>query len=194
MSLTKQELAPPGGGTYDTRPMPDDGSKLCSVAVLADDGRQVELAIPLERFERVAAHLANRQGMVNGSVAFSRLEGRIIADVTLAAHLTVLCQRCLKPMSLPIESSSRVALLESEEAASAVPPELETALALEGRLRLADLVEEELLLALPAAPRHEGQCPGEARVEKVETQESISQTTQRPFASLGELLSGRTKQ
>jgi uncharacterized protein len=174
--------------------MPDDGSKLCSVAVLADDGRQVDLAIPLERFERIAAHLANRDGMVTGSVALSRQEGRIIADVTLAAQLTVLCQRCLKPMSLPIESSSRVALLESEEAALAVPPELETALALEGRMRLADLVEEELLLALPAAPRHEGQCPDEERLEQLETQESISQPTQRPFASLGELLSGRTKQ
>jgi uncharacterized protein len=107
--------------------------------------------------------------------------------------LKVRCQRCLQLMSLPVESSSRVALLESEAAASAVPPELETALAPEGRVRLADLVEEELLLALPAAPRHEGQCPGEQRPQEA-VQESISQSTQRPFAALGELLSSRTKQ
>ncbi len=93
-------------------------------------------------------------------------------------------------MHLPIESRSRVALLASEEEASGVPPELETALAPDGRLRLADLVEEELLLALPAAPRHPGTCPGE---ERDEVQESIAQTTQRPFAGLGDLL-GRSKQ
>jgi uncharacterized protein len=94
-------------------------------------------------------------------------------------------------MLLPIESSSRVALLESEEAAADVPPELETALAPEGRVRLADLVEEELLLAMPAAPRHPGQCPGK---KPDVAQESISQSTQRPFAGLGELLTGRSKQ
>jgi uncharacterized protein len=193
MSLTKQELAPPGGDTYDTRPMPDDGSKLCSVAVLADERRQMDVAIPLERFERIAGYLADHDGMVTGSVAFSRAEGRVIAEGKREAHLKVRCQRCLQLMSLPVESSSRVALLESEAAASAVPPELETALAPEGRVRLADLVEEELLLALPAAPRHEGQCPGEQRPQEA-VQESISQSTQRPFAALGELLSSRTKQ
>lgn len=190
MGLTKQELAPPGGDTYDTRPMPEDGAKLCNVAVAADEGRRYELAIPVAAFERVADQLARNDGMVTGSVAFSREEGRIIADVTLAAQLAPRCQRCLEPMLLPIQSSSRVALLESEEAAAGVPPELETALAPEGRMRLADLVEEELLLALPAAPRHPGQCPGK---QADVAQESISQTTQRPFASLGDLLS-RKKQ
>jgi uncharacterized metal-binding protein YceD (DUF177 family) len=56
-------------------------------------------------------------------------------------------------------------------------------------LPLADLVEEELLLALPAAPRHTGSCPGGKRSEVTET---ISEPTQRPFANLGELL-GRSK-
>jgi uncharacterized protein len=77
-----------------------------------------------------------------------------------------------------------VVLLESE--AGNAPPDMETALAPEGRLRLADLVEEELLLALPAAPRHpEGQCPSGQR-EK--TQEEFAEPTQRPFASLGAML------
>jgi uncharacterized protein len=171
--------------------MPEDGAKLCNVAVAADEARRYELAIPLVRFERITDKLARTDGMVTGSVAFSREGGRIIADVTLAAQLAPRCQRCLEPMLLPIESSSRVALLESEEAAADVPPELETALAPEGRVRLADLVEEELLLAMPAAPRHPGQCPGK---KPDVAQESISQPTQRPFAGLGELLSGRSKQ
>jgi uncharacterized protein len=192
MYLTKQELAPHGVHTYDTRPMPEDGSKLCVVAVLADEARRTTLAIPLERFERVAPHLLRRDGMVTGSVALSREQGRIIADIGVSARLDVRCERCLGPMQWPVDSQSRVALLQSEAEADAVPPELETALAPEGRMRLADLVEEELLLALPAAPRHEPQCP-DGRQEQ--TQESFAEPTQRPFADLGTLLkSGRSKQ
>jgi uncharacterized protein len=189
MGLNKQELAPTGGATYDTRPMPEDGSKPVNVAVLADAGSSVEMAIPVAKLARISEHLLDREGMVNGSVALSREEGRIVAEVGLAAKLSLRCQRCMKPMLLPIESHSRVALVASEAEAEGVPPELETALAPEGRLRLADLVEEELLLAMPAAPRHPGACPGEERKEE---QESISQTTQRPFAGLGDLL-GKSK-
>lgn len=178
--------------TYDTRPMPDDGLKLCNVAVLAEEARTVTLAVPVNRLERIASHLTRTDGMVTGTVGLSKEEGRIVADVELAAALEVRCQRCLEPMQLPIESQSRVVLVASEVAAAAVPPELETALAPGGKLRLADLVEEELLLALPAAPRHPGQCPqerGESRVERFE------EPTQRPFADLGTLLKpGRSKQ
>jgi uncharacterized protein len=167
--------------------MSEDGAKPVNIAVLADAGIRVELAVPVARLERIAEYLTNSEGMVTGSVAFSREEGRIVAEVALAAQLASRCQRCLQPMLLPVESRSRVTLVASEEEASGVPPELETALAPDGRLRPADLVEEELLLA---APRHPGACPGEQRNQ---AQENDSQPTQRPFAGLGDLL-GRSKQ
>ena len=170
--------------------MPEDGSRLSNVAALADEARQVELAIPLQRFERVAPQLAATEGVVNGSVAFAREQGRIVAEVGLTAQVQLICQRCLEPMPWPVQSTSRVTLLESEAAAADVPPELETALAPEGRLRLADLVEEEMLLALPAAPRHpEGQC----LARRSDEQEDFAEPTQRPFAGLSELLKGRSK-
>jgi uncharacterized protein len=126
--------------------------------------------------------------VVSGSVTFAREQGRIVAEVELATTVALRCQRCMQPVQLPIESRSRVVLVADEAASGNVPPELETALAPEGRLPLADLLEEELLLALPAAPRHTGGCPGAGRSEAGD----ISQPTQRPFAHLGELL-GRSK-
>jgi uncharacterized protein len=165
--------------------MPEDGSKLCDVAVLADDERQVELAVPLANFARLAPLLDSPGGMATGRIAFSRLQGRIIADVTLEARPQVRCQRCLGSMTLPVRSQSRVALLASEGEADAVPPELEVALAPEGRLRLADLVEEELLLAMPGAPRHaEGTCQGESGSARDE----IDEPARRPFAALGRMM------
>ena len=191
MSLSKQELAPQRGATYDTRPMPEDGLKLCNAAVLADEGRRVQLAVPVARLARIAEQLASSEGTVNGTVVLSRQMGHIIADVSFEAGVTLLCQRCLGPMPLHLAGNSRVALLESEAATADVPPELETALAPEGRIALAELVEEELLLALPAAPRHaEGQCPAARQPER----ESAAPPVQRPFANLGELLAHRSKQ
>jgi len=166
--------------------MPEDGSKLCDVAVLADDERQVELAVPLENFARLAPQLLNSEGMARGRIAFSRVQGRVIADVTLEARPEVRCQRCLGSMVLPVRSQSRVALLASESDADAVPPELEVALAPEGRMRLADLFEEEMLLAVPGSPRHaEGQCPASAGQDVAE---EIDEPAQRPFADLRRLL------
>jgi uncharacterized protein len=166
--------------------MPEDGSKLCNVAVLADDERQVELVVPLANFARLAPLLVSHEGMATGRIAFSRTQGRIIADVIVEAQPQVRCQRCLGTLSLPISSQSRVALLAAESEVDAVPPELEVALAPEGRMRLADLVEEELLLALPGAPRHaEGQCPGDTSGD---VRDEIGEPARRPFADLARMM------
>jgi uncharacterized protein len=171
--------------------MPDDGSKLCNVAVLADASRSVELVVPVAGLLRVAPLLTPSGSLVSAIVAFRRDQGRVVADIALQAQLQQQCQRCLTPMPVPVVSRSQVVLLAAESEADAVPPEFETALAPDGRMRLADLVEEELLLALPAAPRHAGSCPT-APLEA--PPEGIAAPTQRPFAALSQLLAGRTKQ
>lgn len=170
--------------------MPEDGLKQCNVAVLADEGRRVELAVPVKRLVRIAEQLASPDGVVKAQVDLSREAGQIIASVAFETELTLRCQRCLGPMPQRLQGASRVALVESEARTAEVPPELETALAPAGRIALAELVEEELMLALPAAPRHaEGQCPA----ARPEARESEASTVQRPFANLGELLGNRSK-
>jgi uncharacterized protein len=170
--------------------MPEDGLSESNVALLADEGRQVELRIPLARLSRLEGMLASSDGTATGTVALSRQERRIIADVQFAARVTLTCQRCLGPMHLDLDGSSQVVLPETEDEAAGVPQEFETVLAPQGRLRLSGLIEEELLLALPAAPRHAaGECPAEGL-----TREDAAPEVQRPFANLGELLARRTRQ
>ena len=50
--------------------------------------------------------------------------------------------------------TARVALIAAESEADRVPQEFETVLAPENRIRVRDLVEEELLLSLPLVPLH----------------------------------------
>ncbi len=94
-------------------------------------------------------------------------------------------------MRQPVQGSARIALVASEAEADRVPPEFEPVRAPEGRIRLRDLVEEEVLLALPIVPLHESveDCAPQAQAAIASEPEAPgADGTQRPFAALGELL------
>jgi uncharacterized protein len=171
--------------------MLEDGSKPRDIASLADEGAGFQLALPFARMQRLAQQLASTDGVAEGQVELGRERGFAMADVTVAATLHLVCQRCLGPVAQRVESQSRVLILESEADAGRVPPEFETVLAPEGRLRLADLIEEELLLALPIAPRHDNvaDCPAasEAAANELAGPPEGGEV-RRPFADLGALL------
>jgi uncharacterized protein len=175
--------------------MPEDGSKLVDVAALADAAAQVELSVPLALLERLAPLLASSVGTASGRIGFSRERGHVVADVQADAAFALRCQRCLEEFVLPVTSRSRVALVADESPGGTLPEELETALAAEGRMRLRDLLEEELLLAVPASPRHEeAECEVKAEVadsdvaESAGIQEAEGRGTTRPFAGLADLI------
>lgn len=70
------------------------------------------------------------------------------------------CQRCLQPYRLPLAIDRRLRFVRDEAEAEALDSELEDdVLALARWLDLRTLAEDELLLALPIVPRHEGSCP-----------------------------------
>lgn len=81
-------------------------------------------------------------------------------DIELRGSVTLVCQRCLGSFEWPIALASEVLLArdESELAALDADSSLEVVLA-QGPTDPLLLVEDELVLALPFAPRHpEGQC------------------------------------
>jgi uncharacterized protein len=92
-------------------------------------------------------------------------------------------------MSEPVSSTVRVALIETEAEMTRVPDDLEPVLAAGGRISIGELVEEELLLALPSVPLHSrgAEC-AVAPEAPVASDAEAQQTTQRPFERLSELL------
>lgn len=69
------------------------------------------------------------------------------------------CQRCLQPFAEPLAVDRRIRFVRGEAAAEALDAEIEDdVLALSKSLDLRELVEDELLLALPIVPRHDA-CP-----------------------------------
>jgi uncharacterized protein len=169
--------------------MSEGWSKLLDIGPLADTRAEVDFSIPLREFPRVLPLLAAPDGEAVGRVDFTR-EGRIaVAEVSVSAAVTLTCQRCLAPLVERIEGTGRAALVATAAEADRVPEALETVLAPEYRISIRDLVEEELLLALPLVPRHaQNECVGDsADTQERETADEPGGDTHRPFGQLGEL-------
>src|SRR6056297_314685 len=106
-------------------------------------------------------------------------------DVQVHGVVPMTCQRTLKRYWQPIDSHSSVAVVAAEDQVSALPENLEPKLVPEGRVKLVELVEDELLLALPLVPRDPASAPVENvgdSFDSVEPDESES-----PFAELARL-------
>jgi uncharacterized protein len=172
--------------------MSDDGSKLRDVSILADEGTAVVVEIPVTRMTRLLRELSAPTGIARGTVSFARERGFAVADVQVTADVSLVCQRCLKPMVMYIEAGSRVFLPHSEAAAERVPDDAELMIAPDGRLKMSELIEEDLLLALPFAPLHPEDARCGQRDEPAPSPDGTDdENVQRPFAALGDLM-GRT--
>jgi uncharacterized protein len=152
----------------------------------------IDFKIPISELPRVSHELSGTDGEAIGKVRFSRQLGQAVADLEVGAQPEVVCQRCMQPMRWPVNVKTRIALVSDYDAAGRVPEELEVFLVEADSVSVRDLVDEEVLLALPTVARHEegSECAGRAMQlpgHEVEPEEGAI-NVQKPFAQLGELL------
>ena len=104
--------------------------------------------------------------------------------ITGVLHLT--CQRCLEQLEFPVRIEFRSALVHSEIEAERLAEGYDPLLIEDDRLVVRDLVEDELLLALPGFPQHaEADC---ALPEyRAGTHEAAVSEKPNPFAALADL-------
>lgn len=116
--------------------------------------RSFEGTLPVASLSRLGGMLASADGMLQFELDFGRDElGISFVDVRVTAALSLICQRTLEPFVLPITVDTRLGLIRQEQEEAGLPPDCEPLLVPEdGRLSLADVMEDELLLALPLVP------------------------------------------
>ncbi len=117
-------------------------------------------------------------------------EKRACIKGSVKVDLLLECQRCLSPMSFSVISQLNIALVRSAEEAERLPDNYDPLLLDEPRIRLLDIVEEELLLSLPQVPRHEiGECCSDIDQKTEQTTVDLEEPSERinPFAILAEL-------
>lgn len=127
---------------------------------LADQGTRLSGTIPLTRMKRLLTYCRSEEGEVRVDLEFSRDPERNLRTVhgTVEAEIETTCERCLEPMTLSLEADVDL-LLATHEPGNV--EEQEDVLVVENEpIALSELVENELILAMPMIPMHQpDQCP-----------------------------------
>jgi len=114
---------------------------------------------------------------------------QIWLHLSAGAELPLECQRCLKPVTAVVDTQRSFLFVRGEDAAAQLDADSEDdVLALTRALDLRELIEDELLLALPLVPRHEV-CPSPLPVPAAGA-EAAAEAPPHPFAGLAALKRG----
>ncbi len=151
------------------------------------------------------------QTQINVRISFDCAQGAVLIQGQVAADLVMLCQRCLKPMPLHLDSTLSYAVrAQGEEDATLVcgTQEYEVLRQTDEEVDLYALIEEELILSLPLVARHRlSECPAGRYITGTQPESAGSGTAEagpdetgaeesrvRPFADLKDWLgAGKTK-
>jgi uncharacterized protein len=120
---------------------------------LADRGIGLKGELELKALPRLNDILHADRGSVSADLRFRKRGGWLTVELEYAATVELTCQRCLEEFAYPVRARVEMALVESETGES-VPEGYEALVVEQGRLRPIDVVEDELIMALPLVPRH----------------------------------------
>lgn len=153
---------------------------------LADVGRSFRGKLPVRCFERLAPLLHSNEGELAVRLEF-RLDERRIRTVkgTVEGELNLVCQRCLNRLRFPVDLKFSLGVVSSEAEIDRLPDGYEPLLVSGESIPTRALVEDEVLLAIPAIPVHEdgmGGCETGYRNPEIPEKEN-------PFAVLKKLKS-----
>ncbi len=99
--------------------------------------------------------------------------------------ISQVCQTCLDPVEISLSTTVDLLLLGSDEEIQVQPVHQDTLFYEVGAISIADLIEDDLLLALPMVPRHSEDCLGKLDYEAPRALEPVRK---RPFQDLGDLV------
>jgi|CXWL01.1.fsa_nt_gi uncharacterized protein len=149
----------------------------------ARQGKELRGELPVSALSRLQDVLATQEGNIVFHLrGFQSKDEKLMLELLLEGSCQPRCQRCLEAMTFPVLLMSRLHLAEGEMDEFADEDEEFDSIAASPQLDVAGLIEDELLLALPFAPRHaEGECEANSA--------GLSRPETNPFAVLAGLKS-----
>jgi uncharacterized protein len=162
-------------------------------------GDGAEGGVPLAELERLGSLLVADDGVLAWRLAGDSELGadgsrRAHLHLALSATLAMRCVRCLERIDVPLDVERDYRLVATEAQAEQEDVDEDEVDLLVGarHFDLAGLVEDEAIMALPPAPRHDGcSAPAAAAVDVDSVQsEAAAPAPRNPFAALGALRDG----
>jgi uncharacterized protein len=158
--------------------------------------REIKGEVELSQFTRLSDALESNEGTVSISMLFD-VDDRGIPFVhgQFVTKLSLVCERCLGTLALPVSIDTKLALIKHEKQADNLTAEYEPWLVdNEAPINPLDVVEDELILVLPLVPKHDTDClPKEVWESKDENAtEDAPVKPASPFAALAALKSKKT--
>ena len=147
--------------------------------------REFEGRIALSALPRLRDALVDAEGDVAFALGFDRDAMRVpYLELKLDAELPLQCQRTLQRFLFPVRLVQRLGLVREESEEAGLPEGYEPLLVAEdGALRPLELVEDELILAIPVVPVK----PGSETVERDWPVSAEEEVRANPFAGLAAL-------
>ena len=159
---------------------------------MADSSRRLSGEMRAGRLKRLADLLGTTDTLLAIELAFGIGEqGVPTVSGIVRGELLLTCQRCLGGMRFPVDIRFTLALARGLEQAESLPAGLDPLIVDQGALSIVEMIEDEVLLALPVIPTHQGTdggcAPGSA--DRIEDQGRArnNQASANPFAVLARL-------
>ncbi|WP_211172354.1 YceD family protein [Massilia forsythiae] len=149
-----------------------------------NDGHR-EGVTPVAEMSRLAADCADKSGSISWTIQGGKTkQGYPSLTLAVAGTVQLVCQRCLQPFGHDIDSSTMLVLgkddADADEIEEILDDESIDVIVGSHACDIRDLLEDEALLALPQAPKHEV-CPDTKLMDGLKS-EKVS-----PFAALKSL-------
>lgn len=136
---------------------------------MAETRRVLSGRLAIADMSRLKTVLHDMQGFAEVELVFGideagmvNVTGQVIAEVNL------LCQRCMEPMPCKVNEKISLAVIRTERQSDDLPSHYEPLLVDEdGFASLTNIVEDEIILALPVSSLHElDVCPAKDKVDQ----------------------------
>lgn len=161
-------------------------------------GASLDFGFTVSSLTRLAAlgpHEAPDAGTARLNAGFTfktGAEGEPQLHLVVTGAVPLVCQRCLGSLELPVSIDVTLTMIRNDLEAGVLADPFDTVLLADGELEPEQVVEDEVLAALPLVPKHaEGSTCGSSagRDEKLKSGE-----LHRPMAGLADLLGRSTGQ
>ena len=181
--------------SYTARMKHDYDAQHLNIEAFAKANGSITASESLAKFDRLLeeAQGAGAQNLVHfTATGMTRPNGATSEQIWLVLSAEVAlpqtCQRCLGPVDVPVHFEREFRFVVSEEVAEVEDEESEEdVLVLSRDFNLLELVEDELLMALPVVPKHDV-CPGAVKLQVADPDfAEDEQEKPNPFAVLEQL-------